>query len=268
MAMARKVVVFTAVLAVFAAALLAWRHGENPPARAPDGASKARSEVATAAAAPAPSEAAPPAVPDERTAASREPARPAVDEDMPQPTQLAPMKRTPEPATRSAVAAMLDAPIDRNHAIDLFAEHLAALDQGNSDDPTDKDNAQRLREFAARADGGDDSQQIARALQERLQDWLAQFSTERANHFALISVECKVGECQVLLAESSVDLTSEAGRNALDLAPALIALTQTRWWQQLGVAFVGSEMTAADADPQGVPRYALWTIYLSVAPAG
>ena len=58
------------------------------------------------------------------------------------------------------------------------------------------------------------------------------------------------------------------GNNAVLAIVALIALIQTRWWQQLGVAFVSSEMTAADADSQGIPRYALWTIYLSVAPAG
>jgi hypothetical protein len=263
--MPRKVIVFIVVVAVFVVALLWLRRGETPIVRAPDVVSTApRSDAAKTT---APAEPAPDEHPAIRTPTSQEPTRPAI-EDRPQPTRLAPAKRAPAAAPRSAVEAMLDAPIDRNHAIDLFAEHLAKLEQDGDGDPTTRESAQRLRDFAARANGGDDSQRLAQALKARLEDWLAQFSSERANHLALISLECKAGQCQILLAESSVDLTSDAGRNAMDLVPTLIALTQTPAWQPLGVAFSGSDMTAAGADPDGVPRYALWTIYLSVMGAG
>jgi len=266
--MARRITVFIAIVAVLTVALLWSRLGQTPAGRAPDAApAAARSDAASASAAPAPIEAAAGERSPAQAPAPREPAQPAI-EDMPQPTRLAPAKRAPAPAPRSAVIAMLDAPVDRNHAIDLFAEHLAKLEQDGSGDPATQEGAQRLRDFAARTDGGDDSQRLAQALKTRLEDWLAQFSAERANHLALISIECKVGQCQVLLAESSVDFGSEAGRNAMDLVPTLIALMQTPAWQPLGVAFAGSDMTAADADPQGVPRYALWTIYLSVMGGG
>ncbi|MET0225610.1 MAG: hypothetical protein ABW187_04145, partial [Dokdonella sp.] len=170
--------------------------------------------------------------------------------------------------TDAALAAMLDAPIDRNHAIDLFAEYLARLDEGGSS-PSETDSAQHLQAFAARADGGDDSQRIARELQTHLDEWLSQFPSERANHLALIAVECRIGACQVLLAESAVDFGSAAGRAAIDsLTSGLIALMQMPWAQSLGLALLSSGMTAADADADGRPRYSLWTIYLSVASAG
>lgn len=263
--MARRVIViiFIAIVAVFAAALLWLMRDETPAARAPDVVSTtSRSDAAKTTATSAPAESAPDARSTIPAPATREPTRPTI-EDMPQPARLAPVKRAPSQAPRSAVQAMLDAPIDRNHAIDLFAEHLAKLEQDGGGDPATQESAQRLRDFGARADGNDDSQELARALKARLEEWISQFSAERANHLALISIECKAGECQVLLAESAVDSTSAAGRDAMDLVPALIALMQTPAWQPLGVAFAASDMTAADADPQGIPRYALWTIYLS-----
>jgi len=266
--MARRVIVLIAVVAAIAAAVLWLRRGEAPGAHAPDVVPAApRSDAATTPPPTAPAATAQDEHSAVRAPISQEPNRPAAD-GMPQTAPLAPVKRAPTPATRSAVQAMLDAPIDRNHAIDLFAEHLAKLEQDGNGDPATQESAQRLHDFAARANGGDDSQRLEQALKARLEDWLAQFSAERANHLALISLECKPGQCQILLAESSVDFTSDAGRNAMDLVPTLIALTQTPPWQPLGVAFSGSDMTAADADADGVPRYALWTIYLSVMGGG
>jgi len=262
--MARRLLVVIAVIAVCAAALLWWRRSDTPsPTTGP-----ATPEPAVAAAtAPnaAAREAAAPSVPTAQTPESRArtPAAPVQA-----PASPPPAPRTDARPTAAALAAMLDAPIDRNHATDLFAEHLAKLDEGGDSLP-EKESAQRLQAFAARADGGDASLRIARDLQTHLDEWLSRFPSERANHFALIAVECKVGACQVLLAESSIDPRSEAGRAALDnLTSGLIALMQTPWAQQLGLALLSSDMTATDVDADGMPRYALWTIYLSVASAG
>ncbi|MEP7043098.1 MAG: hypothetical protein ABI843_08540 [Dokdonella sp.] len=258
--MARRIRILVPAVAALAAAALWWWLGQTPPARSPEATGVSDVAPATATAVlEAPQSNVPivPAAPGV-AAAERDPAAPS-------PVDARKLAATPTP-TRGAIEAMLDAPIDRNHAIDLFAEHLAKLEQNGSDGPLDTGSAQRLQEFAARADGGDDSQRIAHALQKQLEDWLSQFPTERANHLALISVVCKVGACQVLLAESSIDVTSAAARKAMDLAPALTVLTQTRWWQQLGLVLTSTDLTLADAAaPEDVPRYALWTLYLSVA---
>ncbi|HEY0230139.1 MAG TPA: hypothetical protein VGC55_02705 [Dokdonella sp.] len=263
----RRIFVPVLVIAVFAAAVLWWRQGDAPPPHA--AATSERPAAAAAAPSSAVRDRAAPSVPGEpstaQTPESRERATAApVHAPLPTPP---PPKATTQP-TPAALAAMLDAPIDRNHAIDLFAEYLAKLDQGGGDNAMQRESAQRLQAFAAHADGGDDSLQVARELQTHLQDSLSQFSSERANHLALISVECKVGACQVLLAESAIDSSSAAGRAAMDLKPTLTALAQTRWWQQLGLALVDADMALADGDADGVPRYALWTIHLSVASAG
>jgi hypothetical protein len=171
-------------------------------------------------------------------------------------------------AAQAALAASMGMPIDRNHATDLFADRLARLEQDGAGDSSDALDATNLRDFNARDEGGTDSERLAHALQSRLDNWIGQLPVDQANQLALVSVQCRVGQCQVLIANSGVEFAYGARANAPDLSAGLTLLVQTPWWQKAGIGLVGSSMVAADRNAPEGSHYALWTFYLSVASAG
>lgn len=168
-----------------------------------------------------------------------------------------------------AVGGEADVPatIDEEHAIDLFAERMATLEQ-DADESASRDAAMQ-REFDARGDGGDDAATRARELRSRLQAWIAGLPPDPPHDVLLASVECRTGSCRVLLAEGGVDLSGQAetpGKAAVNaLQESFLALRSADWWPSLQLGDASLSMHAADHAT--APGYMLWTIYINVADA-
>ncbi|MBA8882894.1 hypothetical protein [Dokdonella fugitiva] len=165
-------------------------------------------------------------------------------------------------------AAEAPATIDEDHAIDLFAERMAALEQaGDGEEEGESRDAAMQKEFDGRGDGGDDAATRARELRGHLQAWVAELPSDPPHDVLLASVECRTGSCRVLLAEGGVDLSGQpetpgsAAVNALQAS--FLALRSAEWWTSLQLGEASLSMHAAD--PATAPGYVLWTIYIGVA---
>lgn len=289
----QTVLVVVAVLAAVATALWLWpSRPATPRPVAATAVAPAPAPVLATPAAPAPSAPAvavavavapPPAPPVED--AKPAPAPLAV----PPPPHAAPSKREiaapvptdAAPVTAEGVANDADgsdeavdsgesapaAAIDEDHAIDLFAERMTALEQGG--DEADRNDASQQKTFDGRSDGGEDAATRTRELRAHLQAWIAALPPDHPHEVLLASVECRDGGCRVLVAEGGVDLSGQAetpGNAAVNsLQESFLALHSADWWQQLRLGEASLSMHAAD--PATAPGYVLWTIYIDVAAA-
>lgn len=167
-------------------------------------------------------------------------------------------------------AGSVDIPIDREHATNLFADRIAKLEAASVDDIDDSDIhfALELRKFNARPAGAEFPQQIEQELRDHLANWLASFPAERVNHLALISVECRTGACQILIAGDAVDFSAKGIRGnssfAATFEQSFFTLADNDWWQQLGLKIAGFFEKPAGEPQANTLGYALWTIYVSV----
>lgn len=175
------------------------------------------------------------------------------------------------PGTDDAVDSdAADAPvvIDEDHAIDLFAERMAMLEQGgDGDEESESRDAAMQKEFDGRSDGGDDAATRARELRSHLRAWIAGLPSDPPHDVLLASVECRTGSCRVLLAERGVDLSGQPetpGNAAVNaLQESFLALRSAEWWPALQLGEASLSMHAAD--PASAPGYVLWTIYIGTA---
>ena len=142
--------------------------------------------------------------------------------------------------------------------IDLFAQRLAKLEQNDSTDPNDIAEARQLTDFKVR--GEDEAAPgLVQVLHQHVAAWLAGFPPERAQHLGLVSVECRAGACQMLIAESAADLSPAS---TVPFEQTLRALLDEGWCRSLGLALQHVSMHAAGGPPGGKADHALWTIYL------
>jgi hypothetical protein len=160
---------------------------------------------------------------------------------------------------------------DRTRAVELFAEYIAELEPADGSEAGDTTAAASLHQFRARAEGSELAGNVAAALREHLSDWLAAFPAERAAHVLLVSVECRIGACQILMAENPVDFSGKpeaSGQPASgNLEHSFLALRDEDWWKQLKLELAGIRMSPAGYDLAHTPGYALWTIYVNFAPS-
>jgi len=291
----QTVLVVVAVVAAGATALWLWplRPASSPPAVAAP-APVIAAPPAPAAAPAAPARAAPPPAVEAPPVAAVEAAKPAPPPVAapkpetavapPPPDDAAPPSTgdaaAPIPAEGDVAGATDGTPktdageaeptpaIDEDHAIDLFAERMAALEQGG-DDEADRSDASQQKAFDGRGDGGEDAATRTRELRGHLQAWTAGLSPEHPHAVLLASVECRDGGCRVLVAEGGVDMSGQAesaGNAAVNsLQESFLALRSADWWQQLQLGEASLSMHAADAAV--APGYVLWTIYIDVVGA-
>jgi hypothetical protein len=286
----QTVLVVVAVLAAVATALWLWplRPASSPPAAAAPSPAPAlaappvptpKAPTAPVPAAPLPTVEAPPVAPVE----AAKPAPPPVAAPKPE-TAVEPAPAGDAapaiPAEGEAAGATDGSPdadagepapapaIDEDHAIDLFAERMAALEQGGEDD-ADRNDASQQKEFDGRGDGGEDAATRTRELRAHLQAWIAGLSPDHPHDVLLASVECRDGGCRVLVAEGGVDLSGQAetaGNAAVNsLQESFLALRSADWWQQLQLG--EASLSRHAADPATAPGYVLWTIYIGVVGA-
>jgi hypothetical protein len=200
----------------------------------------------------------PPIPPPKRADPEAGPSEPA------QPAATAESASTAEPE-EPGTAPAAEAPPAGNLAVDLFAERIAKIEQVEGGDPNDASDAGELNRFKARPNDDESSPAIAQALRDHLSEWLAAFPPERANRLHLVSVECRTGACQILIAELSID----GSVPLVDLDDSSFhALAGQEWWKQAGLAFskLSKEVVADHAQEPG--QHVLWTMYLTRAVTG
>lgn len=184
----------------------------------------------------------------------------------PSPDPISPELAPKEPVTPAPNPPVTRTPIDRDHAMDLFADRIAKLEEDSSDAEPDISAARDLRRFHALPDGGDPARQTERVLSDHLDEWLDSFPADRVDHLVLVSVQCRSGSCQILIAGNDINFMFSANdkdESFLDMfEQSFLALSGQAWWQEMGLQFMGISTNAAGKGSP--PDYALWTIYLDI----
>jgi len=170
--------------------------------------------------------------------------------------------QTAEAAAADVVdAAAPGSAVDADHAADLFARLLDKVESGNN--PADASQKQEFHDFENLDAGGDGERAIEQALRERLGAWIVTLPPALAQHVLLASVDCHVGQCRVLLAQSGVDFAGRSPRDPDDPLNVMQAAT----WSFLGEGLppqvqwrvISNGWTAAGDDRLDT---ALWVIML------
>jgi hypothetical protein len=139
-----------------------------------------------------------------------------------------PETKSDEPATPTERPDLMREERNQEKAVDLFADKTLQLEQKFSEDPDADENpeARRLREFRDR-DKDDDARELEQAVGEHLREWMTSFPEEVSDRLVLVSVDCRVFECQILLTELSIDMASQATVLGSD---ALRGIFSSEWW--------------------------------------
>jgi len=219
---------------------------------------------------PAPVAAAPaPLPPPARVPPSPAPAEPVaappavVKRVMVAPPPRAPAESTPEPAVPSERPDLMREERNQAKAVDLFAEKTLQLEDKFSDDPG-ADEAPETRALHQFRDREEDQSapESEQTIGDHLREWMAAFPPEVADRLVLVSVECRLGACRILIAELSIDMVHQAtslGANAIN------ALFAQGWWQQDFVSHDVTTETIPD-QPGATIGHALLTIYATRTP--
>ena len=185
----------------------------------------------------------------------------------PDPVPVASPANRPDATSPKPDNPRMQPPIDRDQALDLFAQRIAKLERDESGEDSDIQAAREQRRFKARADGGDASLRLEQTLSDRVNDQLAALAPDLADRLALIAVECRTGACRILIAQSGVDFQarqiSNESSDTARVQGALFALANQAWWGELGLGFGSLGWSAAGGDNAANHDYALWTIYVS-----
>ena len=169
---------------------------------------------------------------------------------------------TAEPAPE--IAPPIEEAGTHDDAIDLFAERITKLEQNDSSDPADAADARLLNEFNARAADDEAGPQRVTVLRDHLNAWLADFPPERVDHMKLVSVDCRLASCQILIAEQTADVSPQLNDS---FSASFSSLVSEDWCTDLGLMPQGIAMQAAGSGTDGKPDHALWTIYLAAVTA-
>ncbi|MEO6344630.1 MAG: hypothetical protein ABIO49_15955 [Dokdonella sp.] len=288
-----KIVLAMAASAALASVVLWWHRDGPAPRRTPVASIPAT--ISTTAAATAPTHAenvapaampAPTALPtaaDDRVSAPMPaPVAPPEPARTRAPTSaVAPAEATigssgsalESPATQSngtaesgqETAPSIEEPDAHDDAIDLFAERITKLEQTDSSDPADANDARLLNEFNARAPDGEAAPQRVTVLRNHLNAWLAGFAPERVDHMKLVSVDCRVASCQILIAEQTADVSPQLNES---FSASFGSLVSEDWCTDLGLMPQSLAMHASGSGTDGKSDHALWTIYLAAVTAG
>ena len=179
------------------------------------------------------------------------------------PTPPAPTENTGEPAAPSERPDLMREERNQAKAVDLFAEKTLQLEDRFSDDPDAEEapETHTLHQFRDREDD-DNAPDSERTIGDHLREWMRTFPPEVADRLVLVSVECRVGACRILIAELAIDMEHQA--TAMGVT-ALTALFVQPWWQQ---DFIGQDVTTETHpdQPGATIGHAMLTIYATRTP--
>ena len=114
--------------------------------------------------------------------------------------------------------------VDADHITDLFADLFGKIDSG--DRPDYASQSLDMHKFDARETGGDGERALEQALRGRFSEWIATLPPDIAQHVLLVSVDCHVEECRVLLAQNGIDFR---GRSPQDTSDPLAVMDAAIW---------------------------------------
>lgn len=158
-------------------------------------------------------------------------------------------EKPPEVRTEIGPAGMLD----RNTALDLFAQKIVAQ-EGTGTDEAVVD--QQRREFFKSKPL--DPRVLGR-LTKYLADWKRGLDPETASHFEIVSIECRGTTCEVLAVENKVQFQLQGDIKTPTPPVDMSTLTQEPWWQpeRFRMDFYNSE---------SFRDYQLLTLYIGYPP--
>lgn len=155
--------------------------------------------------------------------------------------------------------------VDIDKAADLIANYLASLD---ASEHADSEDARNQSEFDAREAGGDKERYVQEILRKGISEWIATLPPNDAAALALMSVECRVGQCRILMTQAHYgigpDTTPEDQARQMKLVVAFGTLSAEPWWQELGLQ-AGRSMSFPASEGSGM---GLWVEYETLPGAG
>lgn len=166
--------------------------------------------------------------------------------------------KTNEHDAETADPGSMESTIDTDKAAELIARYLADLDSGEH---ANSEDARIQHEFDAREGGSDDERRVEETLRKGIVDWIGTLSASEAGGLALMSVECRVGQCRILMAQAHYGggpgTAPEDQERQVKLMAAFGALAAEPWWQALGLQS-GRSVSFPAVDGSGM---GLWVEY-------
>lgn len=218
-----------------------------------------------------PSASKPPAAAALRSSASppqrRVMAREAQAEVPPAPVELppelppsVPVAPLPEPSNEPPPPKSPPAPIDAQHATDLFATLLAQQETSSDESDAMAPTWQLFREESMDASW---APVLADEIRRSLRHWIDTLPESVRPHVAIVNVECRTTLCQILIADNGLDTLELRGAMAQDWMQGSNFLFGEPWWNEGG--FIGKSMQTTFRD-----GHALIVTYLTrtAAPGG
>lgn len=157
---------------------------------------------------------------------------------------------TPPPSDEPGGYAAPGSAVDTDHAADQFAQVFEYAAAGDVPD-LQKD----LAEFEARESGDRRERELEQSLRMRVENWIAALPPNLAPHVLLVSVECRIGACRLLIAQSGVVHSYRTSVN--ELMTAVQSLLDPAWLGSLGVRYVGLSVHPGAGGPADT---ALWML--------
>ena len=161
------------------------------------------------------------------------------------------------PAAETAGHPAPGSAVDAERAADQFAQLFELTAAGEVHEALRKD----LTEFEARDRGDDAERELEQSLRMHVDGWIAALPPNLAPHVLLVSAECRLAACRLLIAQTDVVFSGEmVSLNAMRAAePSLLDPT---WLESLGLRYLGYSMHPNGGGP---PDTALWLLQFAAA---
>ncbi len=145
--------------------------------------------------------------------------------DLPPSVPVAPL---PEPSNEPPPKSP-PAPIDAQHATDLFATLLAQQD-GDDDDPA----ARLWRQFRDETEGSSEATLLTQEVRRSVRRWIDTLPESVRAHVAVVNVECRTSQCQILIADNDGDSLELRDAMAQGWMGGSEFLPDEPWWIEGG----------------------------------
>jgi hypothetical protein len=134
---------------------------------------------------------------------------------------VAPPEKPPEIRTEVGPAGSLD----RNVALDLFAQKIVQQDGTGTEEAVA--DQERREQFKSKPIDG----RVVNRITGYLADWKRSLNPETASHFEIVSIECRGTDCEVLAVQNKVTFQLQGETKTPEAPVDMSTLTQEPWWQ-------------------------------------
>jgi hypothetical protein len=159
-------------------------------------------------------------------------------------------------ATPMEVSSTVDAApgiaVDSDRVSEQFARLFELAEAGEEDDGLQKD----LKDFEADEVVGDRERELDRSLRMHVETWIASLPPDLAPYVLLVSAECRIAACRLLIAQNNVAFSGP--KPSLDaLMAATTALLDPNWLESIGLRYRGLTMHPNGGGPPDTALYIL-----------